>query len=86
MFIIYIFYISTEKETTITEHKEAITTAKGALNDAKTLHESALTELENLKASCVDGAESWEERKAQREKEIEALKGAMKILEEWKGL
>jgi hypothetical protein len=73
----------TAKETGITERSDAIITAKSALNDASGLHESAIAELENLKASCVDGEESWEERKAQREKEIEALKGALKILEAW---
>lgn len=72
-----------EKEQAITEAEDAIITAKGSLHDATGMHEAALAELENLKAACVDGEESYAERKAQREKEIEALKQAMKILEEW---
>jgi len=32
---------------------------------------------------CVEGEETWEERKAKREQEIEALKQALQILDEW---
>eukprot|EP00928_Gymnodinium_smaydae_P012663 TRINITY_DN145_c0_g3_i1.p1 TRINITY_DN145_c0_g3~~TRINITY_DN145_c0_g3_i1.p1 ORF type:complete len:706 (-),score=271.80 TRINITY_DN145_c0_g3_i1:132-2249(-) len=73
-----------EKETAVTNAEDAITTATDALKDASSLHETALKELEDLKAMCVDGEESFAERKAQREKEIEALKQALKILDEWK--
>jgi len=58
--------------------------AKDALATAEGLHASALKELEKLKAMCIEGEESWAERKRKREQEVEALKDALKILEEWK--
>eukprot|EP00928_Gymnodinium_smaydae_P078582 TRINITY_DN62705_c0_g1_i1.p1 TRINITY_DN62705_c0_g1~~TRINITY_DN62705_c0_g1_i1.p1 ORF type:complete len:701 (-),score=180.71 TRINITY_DN62705_c0_g1_i1:53-2155(-) len=72
------------KEKAVTDAEDAITTAIDALNDATGLHEGAQKELEQLKAMCVDGEESYAERKAQREKEIDALKQALTILDEWK--
>lgn len=38
-----------------------------------------------LKKQCIDGEETYEERVAKRQKEIEALKEAHDILENWKG-
>jgi len=73
-----------EKEGQVTEAEEAIVEAKDAKKSAEDLHEAALKELEKLKPMCVEGEETWEERKASREKEIEALKEALKILDEWK--
>jgi hypothetical protein len=73
-----------EKEDDIVSADEAITSAKEALADAKKLHASNLEELEKLQAMCVNGEESFAERAKQREEEIKALKGAMKILEDWK--
>mmetsp|Transcript_135866 Transcript_135866/g.378636 ORF Transcript_135866/g.378636 Transcript_135866/m.378636 type:complete len:716 (+) Transcript_135866:72-2219(+) len=77
-----------EKETKET----AVETAEGALVDAQNakmtaerLHKSFIEELEKLSSMCVEGEESWSERKAKREQEIEALKQALKILEEWQG-
>merc|ERR1719324_774349 len=52
-----------------------------ALKDAKDLLDSATEALEELEAMCVKGEETWEERKAAREAEIEALKEALNILE-----
>jgi len=57
-----------------------------ALSDAKDLLDSGLEALEDLEAMCVKGEETWEERKQKREDEIEALKSALTILEEWQGL
>jgi len=54
-----------------------------ALSDAKDLLESGLGALEDLDAMCVKGEETWEERKQKREDEIEALKSALQILDEW---
>jgi len=54
-----------------------------ALSDAKDLLASGLEALEELEAMCVKGEETWEERKKKREDEIEALKSALTILEEW---
>lgn len=69
------------KEGEVTTAEEAVLTAKDDKNTAEKLHESSLEELEKLHAMCVAGAESYEERAAKREKEIEALKEAMDILE-----
>jgi len=69
-----------EKET-----KEGdLITLKDDKKTATDLHAIALTELEKLSYSCVDTGESWAERKANRLKEIEALKQALQILEDWK--
>jgi len=73
-----------EKETGIKEATTAITEAKDKNVAAEGLHESALDELTKLQAMCVDGEESHEERAKKREEEIEALKEALKILEEYK--
>merc|ERR1719316_40811 len=54
-----------------------------ALSDAKDLLESGLEALEELEAICVKGEETWEERKKKREEEIEALKEALAIFEDW---
>jgi len=50
---------------------------------AEGLHEAALDELSTLKTKCVEG-ESYEERVKKREEEIESLKEALKILQEYK--
>jgi hypothetical protein len=75
----------TDKESARTLKEAEIVDMDDDLRSATTLHAQALESLEKLQASCVNSEESWEERKAQREKEIEALKQALKILEEWKG-
>merc|ERR1740129_726286 len=45
--------------------------------------DGALAELQKLHPMCVAGEETFEERVAKREKEIEALKEAHAILEAW---
>merc|ERR1712129_29938 len=76
---------STEKKGDEKEEKEKkIDEAKEALEGADDMHKAAMEELEKLQAMCVEGEYSWEERAKKREQEIEALKGALKILEEWK--
>mmetsp|Transcript_33122 Transcript_33122/g.72165 ORF Transcript_33122/g.72165 Transcript_33122/m.72165 type:complete len:702 (-) Transcript_33122:73-2178(-) len=74
----------TRKEQATMEAEVAMTEAQDALQDATGLRDSATRELVQLKASCVEGEESWEERKANREQEIASLKEAIKILEDWK--
>jgi len=56
---------------------------QGALSDAKELLDSSLEALEGLEAMCVKGEETWEERKQKREDEVEALKEALAIFEDW---
>jgi chromosome segregation ATPase len=54
------------------------------LNDLKKnqeLLDAALKELEELRPACVDTGMTYEERVAAREKEIEALKKALEILQ-----
>jgi len=62
-----------------------LTLAEDNLRTANKLHEDALETLEKLQSSCVDASESYAERRQRREQEIEALKQAMQILEDWKG-
>jgi len=63
--------------------EEAITDAKDNIITAKKLRDSALEELEKLQAMCVEGAESFEERKKKREEEIKSLTAAKKLLTEF---
>merc|ERR1719265_2628479 len=63
--------------------KANILEQEGAKSDAKELLDSALESLEDLEAMCVKGEETWEERKAARKAEVEALKEALEIFENW---
>merc|ERR1719409_1831950 len=73
-----------EKEDAIKEAESAITKAKDDRIDADNLMNAALEELEKVTAMCMTGEGTFAERKKQREEEIKALQGAMKILEDWK--
>jgi hypothetical protein len=73
----------TDKEGEVETKESDLTGFKDDLKDASKRNELALTELEKLKASCVDGEETYAERVAKRKEEIEALKEAMQILEDW---
>jgi len=70
-------------EKQITDLKSDILDQEAALKDAKALLDSGLEALASLEAMCVQGAETWEERKKKRMEEIEALKDALAILEDW---
>lgn len=72
------------KETELETKKSELTGFEDAKRDAKKMNEQALEELEKLQASCVDNGESYAERAAHRKEEIEALKQALQILEDWK--
>merc|ERR1719262_200672 len=61
--------------------ESAIETADGDLKREKGLLQAALDELLKLKPVCVDSGMSWEERSARRDQEIDALKQALKILQ-----
>jgi DNA repair exonuclease SbcCD ATPase subunit len=77
-----------EKEDLESDVKTAKSDHTGYMDDEKDaikMHKEALKELEALKPACIDGDESYEQRKAEREKEIEGLKEAMSILENWQG-
>jgi hypothetical protein len=90
------FKDTTEKDTAAKE--EEVTTKEGRLSEVKDdivtttdekkasaeSHQNSLDELETLKKMCVDGEETYAERVAARVKEIEALKEAQNILNEWK--
>jgi len=73
-------------EGEIADAEAAILENEGALAEANTLLENSLSKLDEFKKMCVDGEETWEERKQKREDEIEALKSALAIFEDWKGL
>merc|ERR1712137_1072683 len=73
----------TEKEGLIAGIEDDLVDLEGKLHDAKELHEQTISELEGLHKQCIAGVETYEERVANRQKEIEALKEAHDILENW---
>merc|ERR1740115_268545 len=79
-----------KKNTRITKAEGELSNAESdilgqeqALSDAKDLLDSGLEALESLEAMCVKGEETYAERVQKRNDEIEALKNALEILEEW---
>jgi len=64
------------EESNLVGHKEDLKDAKTALEDVK-------GELAKLKPLCVDTGMSWKARREQQKQEIEALKEALTILEDW---
>jgi len=79
-----------DKEDDITTKKNRIADIKDDLvdetedkDDAITLKDEAKKELQKLKPLCIEGEETYAQRVAKREKEIEALKEAMTLLDEW---
>jgi len=77
------------KSTDMKHKLNSKTTKQGDLEEAKKDLKGTQEELdsaeeyfEKLKPSCVEAGESYEERKARREEEIESLKDALKILED----
>jgi uncharacterized coiled-coil DUF342 family protein len=68
----------------ITGMDSQITGQEEEHKDATELLDSALKALEGWHSMCVKGEETYEERKASREREIAALKEALDILEAWK--
>jgi len=63
--------------------KAEILAQEANLADAQERLQSSTDTLDGLKAMCVEGEETWEERKKKREEEIEALKDALAIFEDW---
>jgi len=72
-----------QKETDVVTADDALLAAQDAHAAADRLYRAALDELQGLSAMCVEGEESWAERRASREREIEALRQALQILDEW---
>jgi hypothetical protein len=71
------------KEGQITELEDKLVTLEDEKKDAAKALELAEEELKKLHNMCIAGEESYEERVAKRQKEIESLKQAMRILDEW---
>merc|ERR1719199_1944162 len=76
---------SDQKQDRITEIKDELTAGKDSIKEQNKLLETAEATLQELKTQCVDGEETYAERVAKREKEIESLKEALNILIEWQG-
>jgi len=72
-----------KKDGELADTRSDIIDQQQALSDAQELFDSSKRSLESLEAMCVAGEETWEERKKKREDEIEALKNAMEILNNW---
>jgi len=72
-----------DKEGRISDIEDELVETEEDKGDATTLKENALTELKKLKPMCVEGEETYAQRVAKREKEIQALKDAQQMLDEW---
>jgi len=73
----------TGKASTLTVTNEAILTLGSELSDSTKAHDLSVKSLEALRALCIEKEETYEERVAKRNQEIEALKEAHAILEDW---
>jgi outer membrane murein-binding lipoprotein Lpp len=71
------------KEGRISDIDDELVETEEDKGDATSLKENALTELKKLKPMCVEGEETYAQRVAKREKEIQALKDAQQMLDEW---
>jgi len=71
------------KESEISAIKDDLVSLQDSKLAATAALESAHSELETLHSMCVAGEETYEERVAKRQKEIDALKEAHAMLEDW---
>jgi predicted nucleic acid-binding Zn-ribbon protein len=71
------------KETRVAAIKDLLTENTDKTNEEDALLKAALAQLEGLHGQCVAGEETYDDRVAKREKEIEALKEALQILIDW---
>jgi len=71
------------KEGRISDIEDELVETEEDKGDATKLKENALTELKKLKPMCVEGEETYAQRVAKREKEIQALKDAQQMLNDW---
>merc|ERR1719263_47375 len=65
----------------LSETEGAITTDKETMTSTQEALDNALLELQKLHEACVDSGQSYEEKKLQREQELESLKQALCILD-----
>jgi len=72
------------KEGQLETLADELVTAKDEQMDAEKALKLAQEELVKLEKLCVAGAESYEEKVEKRKQEIEALKQALEIFENWK--
>merc|ERR1719162_2346416 len=72
----------TTNEEDVAACEEAITEAKDNLKDANDLRDAANKELSKLKPMCVEGEETYAQKREAREQEIEALKDALHLLQD----
>jgi len=73
----------TLKEGQVSEETATLGELQDDLKEASEAHAEVLKELETLHAMCIEAEETYAERVAKREAEIEALKRAHDILENW---
>lgn len=71
------------KDVELGKAKEDILDQEQALKDAQDVLDAAEDKLDQLKSSCVDAEEDFAERAAKRKAEVEALKEALAVLEDW---
>jgi len=73
----------TTKENRVSDVEDLLVESGEDKENSATLKKNALKELEKLKPMCVEGEETYEQRVQKREKEIEALKDAQDMLNNW---
>merc|ERR1719198_912085 len=71
------------KQARVADLEDELVTLQNDLKSFEELLASAKEELSKIEAMCVEGEETYAERVAARKKEIEALKEALTILENW---
>jgi len=75
--------LKSQKESEIINIKDELVDLKDKKAEAAKAVELAENELSTLKSSCVEGEETYEQRSQKRLAEIDALKQALAILENW---
>jgi hypothetical protein len=71
------------KNSMVVDSKEELIDLTGSRKEAVASYNVAVKKLGKVRNMCVDKDETYEERTANREQEIEALKQAHAILEDW---
>lgn len=72
-----------KNDSTITDIDLDIDDQETDLRSGNALLDGALEALEDWHAMCVKGEETWEQRAQKRKEEVEALKQALNVLDEW---